>query len=525
MSDVFTFAGIGNEAMGLTVTNATSEPLGTPLERVYQDVPGRDGSYPMGTKRKVRAFTLPVALHSTSDADAQTKLDAIATWLNTDAPAALTFVDRPDSVYYAQVDGEVTLSRQHATYRTGTLTFVCPDPHRYASTPVVYDIGEGDTVITNPGGLPIPATLDLTFATPATFVRAECGGMFCGVGDAAQPDASVFVPESVMLHDDCSAVWGASSVGAPVTGAIATNGSSVSPKYTGGDWGTASGWHGPSGEIAFPQVDGSYSAQDFTLRARVRLDNRTPSNADELKAYNAAVKKYGKSSSQATTAKTALDAANKLRYSMGAITLYALDASRTIVASARVGDMWEKTTKVSARFEVAGKSSVLLDTTGPKATSYNNFDGIVELTRKHRADGKGTDWSCMVCRVSGGKEVDHKYGKWTDKTSATTAPIMFAAMHFGAYGTVNPVAAAWISQVDVTRHNIKVAPTDPEHIVEPGDVLTFEGWDIRKNGAPYTAPVDFGSDLVLLPPGDSTLTITTDGDLDSATATIHPAWL
>lgn len=520
MSDVFTFGGVGNEAMGLRVLPQTAETLGLPLDRVYQVVPGRDGSYLMGTRRGVKTFVLPVAVMSTSDADAQTQIDAIATWLTTDASAPLTFEDRPGSAYYAQVDGEVTFSRVAATYRTASLKLVCADPHRYAAFPTVLDIGSGDTTITNPGGLAVPATLDLTFATPATFVRAQVGGMYCGIGQPAQPTDTVFTPESVMLHDDCSAVWGASTVGAPVSGTMVTNGLAVGPIYEGGSFGTGSGWHGPSDERAFPSVGGSYTAQDFTMTARCRVDNRVPSNATQLAAYNAAVKAHGKTSSQARSALTTLNTANALMATMGRTTVYALAADDSVVASMYVGDLWTNTQQVAAVFSVTGKSTDLLNTTGPSPTSYNNFDGTLTLSRI------GSVWTAKSCQIdSKGREVSTKTATWTDKAGTTLAPVARAARHFAQYGTALMVADLNISQIDVKRINTKPVATAPEHIAEVGDTITFEGWDIRKNGVPFTAPVDFGSDLVLLPTGDSTLNITTDGDFASATATIHPAWL
>ena len=101
-----------------------------PIERQYQEFPGRPGVY-MRKKRivKQRTFTVPVLLHDLDMNYNELKED-LAAWLIHDEPKPLIFDDEPNRIYYAVVDGAFN-PEDIVTFGKGTIPFVCPNPYKY----------------------------------------------------------------------------------------------------------------------------------------------------------------------------------------------------------------------------------------------------------------------------------------------------------------------------------------------------------------------------------------------------------
>ncbi|MCK1982236.1 MULTISPECIES: distal tail protein Dit [Peribacillus] len=101
-----------------------------PIERQYQDVPGRAGVY-MRNKRvvKQRNINVPVLIHDL-DTDYNELKEELAEWLIHDEPKPLVFDDEPNRIYYAVVDGAFN-PEDIVTFGKGTIPFVCPNPYKY----------------------------------------------------------------------------------------------------------------------------------------------------------------------------------------------------------------------------------------------------------------------------------------------------------------------------------------------------------------------------------------------------------
>lgn len=478
----FTFDGGVSTDYGLIVTGIR-RAAAAPRSMVTQDVPGMPGTLHMGNVTGAGAIAVDVRLSATDDSDAQSKLDALTAWLVTDTARALSLSDRPGRFSYALLDGSTDLDQFLQRFRT-TFVFACPNPHSWATDELETALVVGDNAVSNPGGIAVTPRLELTFASAATFLRAECGDRYMQIGVAAEATETPVPATSVMMHDDCSSLtgWGAGSEGT-ITGAMGCNGLAFGPTRTGGAFGTGSGWHGPSIQKAFPAVDGSAVAQDFLATIRCGLDNRIAANAK-----------------------------GEARYSMAAIWAYFMNADGDVIASWRLADAWRDVTQVQADFQLGSAAfGSGLRTTGPKKTSYNNYTGRMKVQRI------GNVYTFTACTVnSSGVETNSKHAHYTDAAGTYDDPIARVELHIAKYAGTNACADEYVTQIDVLR--INDTSTDPAvNVVEAGDTIVLDGWQIRRNGALYAVSLDPLSDALLVPPGDSDLTIWTDGTLVPST--------
>ncbi|MGE7650472.1 distal tail protein Dit [Peribacillus frigoritolerans] len=141
----FTFNGIKKDYL-IPLFGNNREPW-APVERQYQEIPGRPGSY-MRNKRivKQRSLPVPVLIHDLNMDYNELKED-LAEWLIHDEAKPLIFEDEPNRIYYAVVDGAFN-PEDIVVFGKGTIPFVCPDPYKYGpeetiilGTPPIQNVG------------------------------------------------------------------------------------------------------------------------------------------------------------------------------------------------------------------------------------------------------------------------------------------------------------------------------------------------------------------------------------------------
>jgi predicted phage tail component-like protein len=483
---VFTFDGVTDDAMSLRVMPQTSESLGTPLSRVFEVIPGMDGAYLHGTTKGPLQFDLPCSLISTSDSDAQTKLEALRAWLITDSARALVFADRPDRTYLALLDGETSIGRSAASYRTFTLHFVVSNPVAWAdgdTTSSITTDDEGgspfDTSVVNAGGAPTCPRFTLPFTAPATFVKVSCGGSYVQVGAPATVADTPFEARTVVLHDDCSSLtgWGTGTNGTSVVGTMTTDSSKFYPSA----FSSGTSDHGPTIRKVLAST-----VQDFEATAIVGLDNRTPKG------------------------------------SAAGVYVYLMNAAHTNVFVMRIMDASPATSRIEAMFAVGSR---MFKTCGPHHdTDYNNFNGVLRITRV----GAKITMTVGQGRTESGLALATTFTFTEASASAAIAEVELRVCRFGT----NPAtASAYVTQVDVVRLNTPSA-TDVVYVAGAGDTLTLDhatstilrtapGADHAER---YMTYYDFESDFFALPVGTSTVSVATDGTIVGASETHRNCW-
>src|SRR5699024_4827927 len=147
-------------------------PSWAPVERMFSESSLMTGAHLSSTKTNIRAITVPVFISAENFSDLQKVKEDLANWLIHREPRELIFKDEQDRVYYAVVDGALDLD-ELVRWGDGTITFLCPDPHKYAKEEVSYDIAGGLTTLNNKGTANAKPILELTATKDTTFALIE----------------------------------------------------------------------------------------------------------------------------------------------------------------------------------------------------------------------------------------------------------------------------------------------------------------------------------------------------------------
>ncbi|WP_277679541.1 distal tail protein Dit, partial [Gracilibacillus dipsosauri] len=135
-------------------------------------VAGMPGAYIESSETGVLYITQPVGFVVEDDVDALNKVDELASWLLTSEPVPLTFSDEPNRTYYAKIDGTIEEFRKFVNQRRGTITFICPDPHKYG--PELEAIFPSDvTNVTVNGTAATKPVFELEVLAPITFAMIQ----------------------------------------------------------------------------------------------------------------------------------------------------------------------------------------------------------------------------------------------------------------------------------------------------------------------------------------------------------------
>lgn len=166
-----------------------------------RDVPSNNGSIFAGFKYEERIFSVDIGIPTTTRADFEEKVRALAYALDVKNPSKLIINDS-DIVYYAVVDGSTDISKLYNTGKT-TIKFVCYDPlgydNKYTSTTMdslkVFRFSDMGTYSSYP-------ILGFRFTKPATFlylVNEKAEAMMIGTENNSTLPS---IPDSEMLIND-----------------------------------------------------------------------------------------------------------------------------------------------------------------------------------------------------------------------------------------------------------------------------------------------------------------------------------
>jgi predicted phage tail component-like protein len=157
---VGTFSFNGVEVADLEIAHSFSISPFSEVENGFQVIPGRHGAHLTAQRRRSRFISVPFIMRHDGFEDLKIKKERLAELLLHREPRSLIFSDEPDRVFYAVVDGESRLT-EHLNHAQGTITFLCPDPHKYA----LELITTSSSVINNGGTADTPLLLTVNFAT------------------------------------------------------------------------------------------------------------------------------------------------------------------------------------------------------------------------------------------------------------------------------------------------------------------------------------------------------------------------
>ena len=139
------------------------------ISTVTLNPPSKIGSHFVRRKIESRVIEVEYTVMKTTRALFLDEIRALVAILITDGPKVLKFKD--DTIQYnAILTGGTDVDEIHAR-GGGKLTFLCPDPHKYATA---------DTVLTNPtsvtqDGQPTPCQIELTINEATAYALVQVG--------------------------------------------------------------------------------------------------------------------------------------------------------------------------------------------------------------------------------------------------------------------------------------------------------------------------------------------------------------
>lgn len=473
----FTFNGVDSSALGISVMDGIRRDILMPVGPVGMRVPGRDGAYAAGQTRAERLIEIPIAFGSDTHEAAQELVRVLASWLVYRDPAPLILSDEPDRVYYAMLSGETQLQRV-LTARAARLVFYVPDPYAYSPTATQHPMVMGVNTLNNPGnGVAFPT---YRFQLKQSEGSSIAGSTFfslrhpdtdsvimCGAPDTVEETISSPTTRQLYESGDSMTGWQSGSLceGGTATGTAVSNGYTISPKYTGGSYGTGSAWHGPCiiKSLAAP-------ATDFYMAVKCGW---TTLNANQ----------------------------------MGRFEFWLLNGSSQVVAKIELGDSWVayRQTRWLVKLGPIGgtrRTIALVDHTG----GWNDMrEGQhCRLTLERRGDR----WACTIGRWY--PPVNAYRWRMTEVAYDTrfSDDIAAVAVTFSAHGSHVTPTYHWMDWIYVDEF-ASTGSAVPILFV-PGDEVLVDTARalLTKNGESMMPYMDITSQFFGLPSGDSDVEVT-----------------
>lgn len=473
-NDKMTFNGVRKDFVYLL--EGQDKPFMAPISRNVISVPGLPGGVPKRSERGVLYIQQPIAIRARDNRDTLAKIDELAEWLYTDEPAPLEFDSDPGRVYYALLDGSTNLERI-GRFRRGTLTFVCPDPHRYGPEQLA-DITTGHPVTVRGSASSVPITT-VTLDGPTTFVAVSDGDRINMVGTPLNVDETPYVREERKLWDQMATTtgWGATTTSddGPIVGTIGSSGGEFKPT----NFGTGSSWHGPGLKKSIGQ-----SLQDFKIDAMMNLSG----------------------------------AKNRV----GAVHVLLLDAANNIVAKLNIlkNSLYEDGVWVRVRIGNRTEGRNVYSGQGGPGWRWMYFEGRVSLERV------GDIWTMSAMRYT--PERGWHAGvtrQIRDRDAYALAPVTQIQVNFWQHGTKPTPSTMSVSDLKVYQVNDR--PEEIPYIGEAGDVFEFNHQEgtITKNGVNIEDKKAFIGDYFELSKGSNMMLAEPAESISRATVRWRDRWI
>lgn len=437
-----------------------------PIARNLITIPKMAGAYLQSTDTNVRVIEQPILIKGVDRFNVRKLEEEISAWLVTRDPRELIFDDEPDRVYYAVVNGEITIEDVVDRWGRGSVTFICPDPYKYKGNVETENFITNPTNVINQGTVETFPIFRASVLIPITNFDIILEDVYMRVGQPYLVEQTPAEPETKVYEDFMGNLtgWGAADYvdNGNISGEIAIwDESSFYPRLF-GQVIEPDVWQGPSLKKSLPDP-----LQDFKVEALVELQNSTTQPGQT-----------------------------------GMIEIYVLDAANNVLGKVGIED------RVAAASQSHFKARVGDAADG---ADFGNFtsDGWIPFKGILRIERTGTMWYAYISQVDdttgnhtyqlGSKQnifFEDKEGKWT-------APVAQIQISFRLYPNTAP-NNMYVHRVQVWRKNT-IQATEVPFIAAVGDLIEIDHQtnDIRVNGESRNDLKDFGATFFPLDPGDN----------------------
>ncbi|KIL45767.1 distal tail protein Dit [Jeotgalibacillus soli] len=426
-------------------------------------VPSRPGALIKGVKYPPRTITMEVLFACDSAEELRKKLEDLNDILSLEEPAPLIFHDEYDRTYYA-ISERVTEGYEWNGFHVTTITFICPDPHKYGHENKENFVN-GLATVRNNGYREAAPVFEIEVLEDITYMDIICSDAYMRIGEPVTVEQTPIQREEVVMNykADNTTGWttGTDVDGGVPAGNFQTNGFSLNVQ----SYGTGSTWHGPTIKTSVPQAP----LQDFI--------------AEFLLGFPS----------------TSYDKRSRVEYYL----LNDLSDAIAKVAMKRIGNEGLGNT-VEIRLGGGLDTEFLYVGKGEGAgTAWADFRGIMRIGRI------GNEWFFYVAKFhpETGAHVNRMYRTYTDAELRFTGNLSQIQLHAGQTGTV-PTEAVNIDDVLIKRVNT-VTDNQVPYIAYAGDIIQIDMRDssIKINGEYRSDLKDFGASFFMLPKGKTDLVL------------------
>ena len=436
-----------------------------PITRNLLRVPNMPGAYLQGTETEVRVISQPIVINGADRFEVRKLEEDLAAWLITNEPKELIFDDEPDRVYFAIVQGDLSIE-DVVRFGRGEIEFVCIDPYKYKGNIETAFFYTNPSLITNEGTVETYPIFRANVLTPLTNLDIISGEEYMRVGQPYTTQNTPVEAETMVFEDNMSSLSGWSQAeyvdNGHISGEIGIwDGQSFEPVLVGGiiEPGV---WQGPSLKKSI-----GMELQDFRMEAYVELKNGAAEPGET-----------------------------------GMIEIYLLDAVGNVIGKCGLEDY--SRSAVETRYKAMAGNALegeFFASTTSKA--WENFKGVIRIERK------GRDWYGYAALVDdktgnhiwqvGSKKNIH----FNDKAGKFTAAIAQIQVSFRIYPG-SPKVPMYVHRLRVWRKNTVQAEEIP-YIGLPGDQIEVDHAlnDIRVNGESRPDLKDFGATFFPLKIGEN----------------------
>lgn len=455
----------GERRSYLNIAPGWKRPAWAPIQRDILKIPNRPGGYHQRTNVDVREISIPVWINSPN---LQKVKEDLAAWLITDKAAELIFDDEPERVYYALVDGTFD-PNEIVTFGQGVITFICPDPYKYAKTEktatAVLSNGTSITTVSNIGTVEAQPIIEIQVDKSYTNIDITNGEEINRIGRVVNLEDYAVEKEETVLNDKLTSIvgWAKTEGRVGIDGYATGNMKSDGYRFIAQDFGvTQDAWHGPFYKKSLGQT-----LTDFRLEAMVEI-------------LNTGEDKFGK------------------------VEVYLLDENNLSVCMLTIKDVDSSGKRNYATARTGGGDAGyrdIISTSGEKESTYWNFYGMLRIERV------GTRWTAYVAKVdkTTGKHTARTFKEFNDVEQQFIRKPTQVGIYIAQHGT-RPVPSLRADDIRVYKIN-PITTNQIPYIVKQGDVVTFDhkAKDILVNGESRIDLKAFGGEYFTLNRGDNVI--------------------
>jgi predicted phage tail component-like protein len=419
-------------------------------------VPGMDGEYVESIETPAKILEVDIRIVSQNLRETIDELNSI---FDTNGPVPIIFPDEPDMTYYGTVeDTRESGEKVHLGRHDTTIYIRRSDPNKYG--PEKEAIFPSDVfTITNEGTAEADPLFELEVLQPVTFAMIQNqNDEYMMIGRPVQAEETPFEPKTSIMNDPMNSLVGwtnATNVdGGVVSGTMATD----SNGFYASDFGTGTGWHGPSMKTSLSEL-----LQDFD--AQIHVENLN------------------------------------LAGGMGMIEVYFLDVNENTIAKLGIADAWKDVARMQAKFQL-GNPSDRYEEVGEPARHSNWYDyrGIMRIARR------GQEWTAYFAIIQNGVFRYPYQMRFIDGENKYQGKIAQIQVAIRKRPTVNATSMR-INHIYINKINQE--QNGVPYIADVGDKIIFDhaNNDILINGEPRLDLKDFGASYFKLAKGDNQLVV------------------